>query len=378
MARRTRTDYRCDTCSEFSYKYSDVTDPKVYAERLSREKRNPLECRDCGGIIHKIYPVLGPTRLGDIQKCRKYYKLVYKDKADIPTTAHLAFGAEIHEMLKEFYTKNFQSEDSFVNSWYFRWGRAKRGENERLGEIYVPDCKARPYVLGWYTRLGADILRNFYKRHVNKRIQLEERRKNKIEEIEQERRKLLIAEHRRGRWKLTTNERNEILEESDIFPKAERDFMIEWKGHYLRGRIDVSDMTDDGLIIGDFKTDKVLRNQRTDFQLAEKPHQFTTYHVAAEDIFGENPYRSYMYHLRSGNIIPIHIVNKHIENLDEDLTEAENFIKDGDFRPNVGYQCRFCSAHQICLDESIGDLPPTGEWDEEEAERHWGTDFDIL
>ena len=351
-----RIDYWCPECEGYTF----------------RKSRDHHSCKICGSDLEEIDIILGPTRLADAQRCLFYFDKVYNEREKFPVNIHLAFGSKVHEMLDDFYSMNFQSEESFQNYWSYHWGRVKRGEDQHLGEVRVPNTRARPYVLGYYGRLGKEILSSFYRRHIDKRMDLERRRNDFIGEIEQKRKQ----EHIRGRWKVNPKERKQILKESSIFPRTETNFVIKWRNHFLRGRIDIIYEWNRGLAMSDFKTSKFAATPENDLSLAKKPHQASTYHLAMEKLYGEEPTGISLYYLRKGDIVPIPLIDEHFDLLDQDLTDMENRIRAEDFKQNIGIHCRWCDAYDSCLEEAKGKLPPPGEWDEDEIERYWGSDLE--
>ncbi len=182
---------------------------------------------------------------------------------------------------------------------------------------------------------------------------------------------------KQGKWKLTTKEKKKFIRELGLFPRTEVGFTIAWndplgRTHYLRGSIDRVDLFNGGYVISDYKSDGSVRNQQTDISMASKPHQFTIYNIAAEQLFGNKPKATFLYHLRTNTVHPIVIDDSHIVTLAEDLKEAEETIQSGKFERNIGYHCKSCDFHNVCLASSgLASPERTKEQIDKDIEEYW-------
>jgi CRISPR/Cas system-associated exonuclease Cas4 (RecB family) len=222
-------------------------------------------------------------------------------------------------------------------------------------------------------RLGKEILGEFYRKHVDRRLVLEERRNEKIRAFENERRAALNG--RRGPWKINGKERRELLRDADIFPKSEVEHVFEWKGHFLRTKMDLVYRPEGGgLAVTDFKTNKHIAVPGKDVPITQKPYQLGTYHLAVEDRYGEEPVDRSLYFLRKGKRISVPVTAGHFELLDKDLAKAEGIVRRGlkeGFEKNTGPHCSWCDCYKPCLEDAKTLLPPQGPWSEDEIEQYW-------
>lgn len=282
---------------------------------------------------------MSASKLSTLSGCTRSYEFRYIERIKIPMNVRLAFGTAIHQMLENFYKKNYKSPDTFVNSWRFYWYLAGSNENdpellekygkfyekikERYGTVSVHKEESRNYILGWYKRLGSDILRTFYIRHKNQPK-----------------------------------------------PKAvEKRFNIEFEGFKLTGNMDRIDEFKKGLSLADYKTDK--RCPEKNDLLLRKHHQFTFYHLAFRELYGHNPTGIFMYHLRSGKVVPTKRTEKDFIHLKKTLEKAKKIIESDDFQPFYGFHCNLCDYLKTCQEREVeGDIEKI--INKEETDLQWG------
>jgi len=289
------------------------------------------------------FKVMSASKLSMLNGCKRAYKLRYVERIRVPMSIRLAFGTAIHHMLEDFYKKNYKSPDTFVNSWNVYWylvgsiendnelsekyGNFYKGIKKRYGTISVHKEESRRYILGWYKRLGADILTRFYIRHKNK-------------------------------------------------PKPiaiEKRFNIKFDGFKLTGNMDRIDEFKNGLAISDYKTDKKCPSKND--LILRKHHQFTVYRLAFKELYNQEPSGIFMYHLRSGNVMPTKRTDEDIANLKETLEKAKTIIESDDFHPFFGFHCNLCDYLKTCQQREVeGNIEEIVN--DEENNLFWGINDD--
>jgi DNA helicase II / ATP-dependent DNA helicase PcrA len=121
-------------------------------------------------------------------------------------------------------------------------------------------------------------------------------------------------------------------------------FEVQIAGSTLAGRIDRMDRASDGSVkIIDYKTGKPRSQEDADESL-----QLSIYAMAAQEKWG---YRigELGFHNLEGNVT---IISKRtefqLEQARERVTDAARNITDGNFQPNIGFHCNFCSFRGLC------------------------------
>lgn len=323
------------------------------------------------------------TKLGTLTRCPRNYKYMYVDHVKIPTLFVLAFGITMHRMLELFYTTNFKSEDSFAGYFARYWNDVKFDKNKRIGFVKVPNEDSRPYIFGYYKRLGEAILRNFYKRDLPRRDKLFAERREALTGA-----RLLSAK---------ANKKKEFLSGLSLFPVVEKKFKIRFEGYDIRGNIDRIDLWKEGIVFFDYKTDK-HKQSPTDLNILKNPnHQFTIYDLALKSLFPDHELTGrYLLHLRTlakdaraNPLIPVFKNAVDFNALAVSLKNAQDIVDRKAFDRNVGYHCRYCSYNEPCSrdvfeeyvkfpDPVFGSLVETDEELgrlEETIESYWGTDL---
>jgi RecB family exonuclease len=283
--------------------------------------------------------VWSSSKIGTLFGCPQAYKLKYIDHVKVPTNIKVAFGAAIHYMLEEFYKKNFKSTETFLNKWDFYWTLACSQKNideinpkikkyyekirKRYGEVYVHNEEARRYIIAAYKRIGKNILTKFYIRH-----------KNKPKPFEFEKR-----------------------------------FNMNVNSFRLQGIIDRIDEFKGGLCITDYKTDKKCPKEND--LLIRKNHQLTIYYLALKELYNCDPTAIFMYHLRSGKVIPTIRTKKDIDFLENTLEKAEKIVKNKEFDPFYGFHCNWCDYLKVCQEKEV-EKNLKSIIDQEETDLFWG------
>lgn len=328
---------------------------------------------------------LGPTKLGDFFKCHRIleYKTVFKFK-DKGIKAF--FGTANHHMTDRFFMLNYKSTDSFVNYWYRYWKMIRLSQEPEITEETVkmilrpkPEEKidieklrkraeelrkkygkliwkyveerAIPYVWGYYSKAGAGMLRNFYEKHIEEKLGLEERRKVELE--------------KRGLGRLKGKKRKEAVKELELFPQTEIGFEFYWEGYPLKIRIDKIELLGRVLRAIDYKTGK-FKPAVNDLVLRRKEdYQSTINTIALEEICNRYGYVNggfAIYHLRSGEIIPVPRLAHHFDLLLDALKYTTSKIRECEekrytskepfvYPQNVDYHCQGCDFREVCHEE---------------------------
>jgi len=384
--RGPRIDYWCPECEKYSYKYSEIYD-----------------CESCGSELERMDVILGPSRLNDI-KCPYRFKRLHIDKKPMPKTPPLAFGSKVHSVIDDFFNFYMSDEEEMLKDFNKKWGFVKSGLDPEMGELQVSNPKSLPYILGWYTGLGRNISSAFYKTHIKKRAEQEERIREGLKTIGREDLDLPWEAFKSRDMKKERAERRKILKSLDVFPKSEVEIVYKFGEHFIRVRLDFIYEFNGDLGFIDFKTSKYMSTPDNDLILATKPHQIALYSPGIEQKFKRYPKEMGLYYLRglvsdvwrkspkNRNkklpIFPVNLTEDNFIRVDEDLTKAEETIRSGEFDRNIGDHCRPCGYYQHCLSDARDKrnsvlFPDPIVWNmnkiednEMQIEKHWETDLD--
>lgn len=290
---------------------------------------------------------LSPTKINTYRGCSMAYFLKYIEREWVPTNIRLAFGLESHQMLYEFYKKNFQSPDSFASFFKFRWMSVVAGDflkgkdkerlevteypyfakNKETGEreerimrvgnhIDLSWADDVPGVVFGYMGLGARILREFYQRHDKKR-----------------------------------KDRSDPVDIEKGFG-VRKDEPILIGDHPVRGVFDRIDEMEDGRwFVTDYKTDK--KSPEGNAFLLHRHPQFTMYSYAFRKVFDAIEKALLYYHLRSGQVFETHRSEKDYDYLKRVLDDVAEGITKDRFIPFYGYHCGFCDYQVPCEKYSL-------------------------
>ena len=98
---------------------------------------------------------------------------------------------------------------------------------------------------------------------------------------------------------------------ADFTANEELKSSISEKKIFVQGSIDLLIETDDGIILCDYKTDRISAEEKADRSLLEKnmrerhASQLEEYRFAVKEIFGQEPQKVYIYSIPLGEIIEI-------------------------------------------------------------------------
>ena len=272
---------------------------------------------------------LSASKMSCYQACPFKFYLSYIKHEKVPTSVPLVFGREVHYMLEQFYKVNYKSEESFVNTWRYRWKKVCAGEfgygddpdtdeyeyelanGDKIEVILSKDIKwtLKKPMIEYFSlkKMGARILSDFYKKHVD-----------------------------------------------DPKPRdIEKRFRMQWKGHTLVGVIDRidKDIFGQNLVI-DYKTDKHPPTGKA--HVLHNAPQFTIYSLAFKELYGEDLDAILYYHLRSGKLYKTERYNADYEQLQRLCDHISQSIENDVFVPQYGYQCNFCDYRAPCSKYHFG------------------------
>ena len=308
---------------------------------------------------------LSASKLTTYEGCSLSYYLRYIKHEKVPSNVRLVFGKDIHYMLERFYKVNYKSAESFSKYWKFYWMssvsgdflKGKEKKNLQVQEFKLKDdfilkvgdhVNLGPEPVGvffGYMKLGEDILKRFYNRHI-----IEKNPNNK-------------------------KRKPPIFTEKSFGVKKDEPFYI--NGHLVRGVLDRVDETNKGDYITDYKTDKSSPGYDS-FVLHRHP-QFTIYSYAFRKLFGKEEKEILYYHLRSGKVFTTHRSEKDYDYIKKVLDKVADGITNDKFVPFYGFHCNFCDLKPACEKYSIpyhggpridleGKIKPANEFNDWEAE----------
>ncbi len=292
---------------------------------------------------------LSASKIAIYKGCSLAYYLNYVAHEKVPTNGRFVFGGGVHYMLEKFYKINYKTPDSFAGFWNHYWGMLISGDNlkgKQKRELkiknhkyYGKDKKTGKRIekilrvgnhvdLGdedpiglffGYMRLGQNILKNFYRRHISEKDSSIKNRKPPEEK------------------------------EYAFGVKKVEPFKI--NGHLVIGYMDRIDEKDGKWWISDYKTDK--KSPEKDSFVLHKHPQFTLYSYVFRKLFNKKEKAILYYHLRSNKIFETHRSEKDYDYLKRLLDEVSEGIDKDIFVPFYGFHCGFCDYKVACEKYSI-------------------------
>lgn len=297
------------------------------------------------------------SKITTYKGCPMAYFLQYILHEKVSQNIRLAFGGVMHQMLKEFYEKNFKNEDSFANSWSFRWLRYCSGdhlrESERKGLIVTeyPMKNGSPLRIGnhisfgrhtekedipgmffGYLKKGKEILGQFYHEYKPRPRPV----------IKEERFKLEIPGHPDEHGLRRKHKVVVVFDRVDVF----KDTNGEWRA-----------------TIADYKTDSGDPSGKG-FYIHRHP-QFTLYSLAFRQLIAEGRLKGRIpdeikeesailyFHMREGKIVPTYRNEtdfNYVRSLMDDV--ADGILCDR-FTPFYGFHCNMCDYQVPCEKYSV-------------------------
>lgn len=124
----------------------------------------------------------------------------------------------------------------------------------------------------------------------------------------------------------------------------EKKFTINLDGSDIYGVIDRVDREGGELMVLDYKTSKstLSKNKlREDLQLL-------TYTMGAEKLYEEKPSRVGLWYLRKNKVVMVDVEEEDVEKVKEEVKGIIDSIREGDFKPRPGWECRNCDYDMLC------------------------------
>lgn len=261
--------------------------------RISESERTPVESltHNLLGTTHIIVPKvlkLSYTQISTYKICPLKYKFAYIYSIPGKPSAARQFGTDIHNVLKEFYSKckegTVLSLDELLKVFEKHWTQAG----------YPDKHQANSYRLE-----GERILQEFYKNN-------------------------------EGNFK------------APLY--VEEEFLFKINGHGVKGFIDRIDRLSDGTVeIVDYKTGEPKENNYT-----KKEIQLDIYAMATEEVLKLRPSRLSLYYLKTNEIISKERNDDDINAARALIEEVIKSIVGKNFEPTPGFVCSWCDYSIIC------------------------------
>ena len=121
-------------------------------------------------------------------------------------------------------------------------------------------------------------------------------------------------------------------------------FKLELEGNILSGKIDRIDQLEDGVRIIDYKTGENVP-KKIDW---EKKMQLLIYQIAAEDFFRVKPIELTYHYLKENKKLSFLGSEEEKEKVISLILKEINKIKEKNFQPTPGWNCKSCDFKEIC------------------------------
>ncbi len=138
-------------------------------------------------------------------------------------------------------------------------------------------------------------------------------------------------------------------EASNVIPKlVEEKFSFVIKMNRMEGRWDRVDERNGSIIIMDFKSSEVYRQDAADRRTKESL-QLAIYALAYSKVFDRIPDRVELHFLESGLVGSAEVTEKMLEKSEEKILEAAEGIRSRNYSPAPKYQaCKYCAYVDVC------------------------------
>ncbi|MCK4781447.1 UvrD-helicase domain-containing protein [Candidatus Parcubacteria bacterium] len=256
------------------------------------------------------------SQIAAFQKCPLQYKFAHILKIPRQGSAAFSFGRTMHQTLYEFLKTIQQGADARQASIFPDTNEPKSSEEktclnfQNLLEIYKKN-----WIDEWY-----------------------ENKPQKEKYFKQGKKSLKIFYN-----DFLKNQPNiQIINKK---PALEQSFNLKIGDWSLIGKIDRIDALSNKnkVEIIDYKTGKAKDKLKP-----EEKQQLLIYQIATEESLGLNPVKLTYYYLENCKTISFLSSEKEKQNFKEKLLELLNKIKNSDFKPTPGWNCRFCDFKDIC------------------------------
>jgi DNA helicase-2/ATP-dependent DNA helicase PcrA len=228
------------------------------------------------------------SQFAAFQKCPLQYKFAFILKVPVKGKSVFSFGKTIHKVLYLFLKdpKDFSYLESlYKRNWVDEWYESEKQKKE-------------------YFESGKKIIRQFYK------------------EIKENPPKILNI---------------------NGVPALEIPFNLKLGKDTIFGKIDRIDDSKEGALIIAYKTGRAKKKLSSDDK-----EQLLIYQIAAEEVFGIKIKELQYHYLEENKKISFLGKEKEKENLKEKLKAEIKEIKEGNFEPTPGWQCKYCDFKNIC------------------------------
>jgi len=133
----------------------------------------------------------------------------------------------------------------------------------------------------------------------------------------------------------------------------EKEFHFTLGKNKINGRFDRVDIETDGMVIIDFKTSEVTKQEDADKKVKDSM-QLVLYALAYQNIFGALPKRVELHFLESGLIGSCEVKSKDLEKINIKVNEVSSGIRKQLYPAAPSFMaCRYCAYNQICPSAQI-------------------------
>ena len=254
------------------------------------------------------------SQLAAFEKCPLQYKFAFVLKVPTRGKAIFSFGKTMHNTLHSFLRMANEKKSVTQEALFSDKKHSNILENIRmlefgeLSEIYeknwIDEWYESKKQKGEYYKLGKKIIKDFYQNFT--------KNPPKILKIN-------------GQLAL------------------EIPFNLKINEHKIYGVIDRIDEEGSGISIIDYKTGQ--SKDKLDFESKE---QLLIYQIAAKEVFGLEPKNLAYHYLEDGKIVSFLGSGKDIENQKTKILDKITKIKNSQFDPTPGWQCKYCDFKDIC------------------------------
>ncbi len=284
-------------------------DPEI---SVSKTKENKRKTRQEKIVLPSHFSF---SQLAAFKKCPLQYKFANILKIPMKGKAVFSFGKTMHGALYEF-VKLFSERGNLSQKKLFISKNETLKKNEKENFISFEELSKiyeQKWINEWYEdkiqkeeyyKLGKKLLKNFHAQFLEKTP--------------------------------------DILKINGQFA-LEIPFKLKIGDYMLFGRIDRIDKLENGVRIIDYKTGNFKEKLASDDK-----EQLLIYQIAAEKVFGIEPTELSYYYLGEGKTTSfLGSPGDKDKQIDDILSEIE-VIKESDFTPTPGWQCKFCDFKDIC------------------------------
>jgi len=251
------------------------------------------------------------TQIIAFSNCPLQYKFRHLLKIPMPGKAQFSFGRTLHNTLYYFIKKDLAQKNNNQASLFGQDKKIKAQSGLLKELLYI---YKKQWINDWfdsqsekqkYFQLGKKILKEFYKKWVKQSPQV------------------LYLNHA---------------------PALEKSFKLKLDNNIIVGKIDRIDQLGDEIVkIIDYKTGKTPQKLKKDHK-----EQLMIYYLAGQQCFNLRKIELSVYYLRDNKELSFIPQEKQVQEFKRKLIQIIQKIKQSNFKPTPGYQCRFCDFKNIC------------------------------